>query len=121
MKPKRIYVADDDEDILQILQMILHWQGYDVIISKDGLSLATLREPPDMVFIDIGMRVSDGSEICCQYKKNPETSSVPVILLSADAHLLRKAAQCGADEALRKPFGVNEIAELARRYTEDPG
>lgn len=100
--------------------MILHWHGFDVIISKDGLSLATLNEPPDMVFLDIGMRVSDGIEICCQYKKNPETSSVPVILLSADVQLHQKAAESGADAALHKPFEINEIAQLARRYRQGP-
>lgn len=116
MKKKTIYVADDDEDILQILQTILLWEGFEVITSPDGLSLVELAQPPDLVFLDVAMSGSDGSQICHQYKQNPTTATVPVVLVSADSRLAEKAEQVGADAILHKPFGILEVATVARKY-----
>lgn len=117
MGKKKIYVADDDVNILELMHMILELQGYDVTTSSDGLSLQTLGETPDMVFLDIGMSGSDGSEICHNYKTNPNTSGVPVVLVSANTNLREIAGRCGANDVLPKPFDIRTVVELARKYT----
>ncbi len=93
-------MADDDVNILELMHMILELQGYDVTTSSDGLSLQALGETPDMVFLDIGMSGSDGSEICHNYKTNPNTSGVPVVLVSANTNLQEIAGRCGANDVL---------------------
>ncbi|MBX2923089.1 MAG: response regulator [Chitinophagaceae bacterium] len=117
MRKKKIYVADDDVNILELMHTILELQGYEVTTSPDGLSLQTLTETPDMVFLDIAMSGSDGSEICYQYKRNPGTSDVPVVLVSANVNLQEIADNCGANDVLPKPFDIRTVVELARKYT----
>ena len=68
MTSKKIYIADDDDNILELMNMILESKGYEVITSPDGKSLSKLGYLPDMVFLDIGMSGSDGSEICREFK-----------------------------------------------------
>lgn len=119
MTKKQIYVADDDEDILQCLKVLLEWEGFEVITSQDGLSLMNLAKPPDLVILDISMNVSDGSHICYAYKQNPFTCNVPVVLVSADISIEEKAAHCGADCILAKPFNVKAVADIAHLYTAD--
>ena len=118
MKKKRIYVADDDANILELMQMILEAKGYEVITSADGRSLARLQELPDMVFLDIAMSGSDGSEICYDYKQEGKSGDRPVVLVSANTNLHEIANRCGADDVLAKPFDIKAVVDLARKYTE---
>ncbi len=117
MKKKRIYVADDDANILELMQLILESKGYEVITSPDGRSLSKLQEIPDMVFLDIAMSGSDGSEICHAYKQTPHEGERPVVLVSANTNLHEIASRCGADAFLAKPFDIKSVVELARKYT----
>lgn len=117
MDKKRIYVADDDPNILELMSIILEMQGYEVITSPDGRSLKTISHTPDVVFLDIGMSGTDGSEICRDFKNNPLTASRPVILVSANTNIREIAKSCGADDILPKPFDIKTVMDLASRYT----
>ena len=117
MKKKRIYVADDDANILELMQMILVAKGFDVITSPDGLSLDKLAEVPDMAFLDIAMSGTDGSEICYEVKHNPRSTELPVVLVSANLNLQDIARECGATDVLAKPFDIKSVVDLARKYT----
>jgi len=117
MNKKKIYVADDDPNILELMNMILKGKGYEVITSPDGRSLEQLTDTPDLVFLDIGMSGSDGSEICKSFKANTHTTLTPVVLVSANTNLKEIAQQCGADDVLPKPFDIRSVVELAQKYT----
>jgi len=117
MDKKRIYVADDDTNILELMHMILEARGFEVTTSSDGKSLNSLPDAPDMVFLDIGMSGSDGSEICKDFKMKNGPASAPVILVSANTHLKEIAYRCGADDILPKPFDIKSVVELAQKYT----
>ncbi|MCC6288521.1 MAG: response regulator transcription factor [Chitinophagaceae bacterium] len=117
MTSKKIYVADDDDNILELMNMILKGKGFDVITSSDGKSLNNLGYLPDMVFLDIGMSGSDGSEICKEFKSGNGNASTPVVLVSANANLKEIAKNCGADDVLPKPFDIKAVVELAHKYT----
>lgn len=114
---KRIYVADDDGNILELMKMILKSKGFEVITSTDGKSLNSLGYMPDLVFLDIGMSGSDGSEICREFKVCNGNASTPVVLVSASANLKEIAHKCGADDVLPKPFDIKSVVELAQKYT----
>lgn len=111
-----IYVADDDANILELMHMILKGKGYEVITSPDGRSLEQLADIPDLVFLDIGMSGSDGSEICKNFKLKHNAASTPVVLVSANTNLKEIAQQCGADDVLPKPFDIRSVVELAQKY-----
>lgn len=117
MNKKKVYIADDDPDILEVLTIILEDRGYDVTTSPDGKSLNKLNDVPDLVLLDVRMSGSDGSEICRVLKSKDETKNIPVILISANRNLTEIAKDCGADDFISKPFDIKEIVSIARKYT----
>lgn len=117
MVSKKIYVADDDGNILELMSMILKAKGFEVITSSDGKSLSSLGCLPDLVFLDIGMSGSDGSEICRAFKSVNGNARIPVVLVSANVNLKEIAGNCGADDVLPKPFDIRSVVELAQKYT----
>src|SRR5688500_8082070 len=117
MSRKKIYVADDDPDILEVLTIILETRGYEVITSTDGRSLSSMEELPDLIFLDIRMSGNDGSEICRMLKSKAETASIPIVLISANRNLYEIAAECGANDVIAKPFDIKDIVTTAGKYT----
>lgn len=118
MLKKRIYVADDDPAILEIITMILEEEGFEVETSVDGKSLQdTLRIFPDLVLLDIRMSGSDGGEICRTLKSKVATQNIPVILVSANKDINIIAENCLANDFLPKPFEINDLLMLTRKYT----
>ncbi len=101
----KIYIADDDKDILRLLNIFLTNENHTVSIfnTGDDLYKAFVNENADLVILDIMMPGSDGFIIC---KKLREISAVPIILLTAkdtDADFIEGINQ-GSDDYLIKPF-----------------
>ncbi|CAN5635651.1 N/A [soil metagenome] len=117
MSKKKVYIADDDPDILEVLTIILEGKGYEVITSTDGKSLSNIQHFPDLIFLDIRMSGSDGSEICRMLKSKTETATIPVVLISANRNLAEIGESCGADAVISKPFDIKDIVNVASRYT----
>ncbi len=102
---EKIYIADDDKDILRLLEIFLSNEGYAVTTfsSGDGLYAHFLKEPADLVILDIMMSGNDGLTICQNLR---EISAVPIILLTAkdgDADYVA-GISLGSDDYLVKPF-----------------
>ena len=117
MSRKKVYIVDDDPDILKILTIILEGRGYEVITFTDGRPLYTLQESPDLIFLDIRLSGSDGSEICRMLKNKTETASIPIVLISANRNLQEIGEACGADAVIPKPFDIKDIINTASKYT----
>jgi DNA-binding response OmpR family regulator len=121
---KLILVADDDEDIRDIVGFRLERAGYDVVCVANGDdALAAARDRrPDLAVLDVMMPGLTGWEVTRALKADPDTSAIPVILLTArsrDVDVSRGFA-AGADDYLRKPFSPEELgarvsAALMRR------
>ncbi|MGZ4352893.1 MAG: response regulator [Gaiellaceae bacterium] len=118
MTAELILVADDDEDILALVSLRLRRLGYRVAQAADGEeALAEVaRERPALVILDLMMPRVDGYEVIRRLRADPETSSLPVILLSARARSADAAAglDAGADAYFSKPFRAEELAEAIR-------
>lgn len=115
----KILVADDTAASLQVLHEILSTQGYCVYTASNGekaLSRAK-RIKPDLVLLDIKMPDIDGLEVCRRLKEDPETHTIPVIIISALNELFDKvkAFHVGAVDYMTKPFEIEEV--LARVAT----
>ena len=117
MSKKKVYIADDDPDILEVLTIILESKGYQVITSPDGRSLSKLEDFPDLILLDVRMSGSDGSEICRALKSQDETKNIPVVLISANRNLSEIAKECGANDVINKPFDIKDIVNVASKYT----
>ena len=110
---QRILVVDDEPQITRVLRRSLVSQGYDVHIASDGESaLQTFGDwTPDLVVTDLAMPNMNGLELCRQLRA---ISKVPIIVLSVRGEEKTKveALDCGADDYVTKPFGMDEL--LAR-------
>lgn len=107
---KKIFIADDDPDILEILSMMLTLRGYDVeastnatdIFSKPGI-------PADLVLLDLWMSGIDGRDIYTKMKETENTKHIPVIFISANSHLPEIADQYKVNGFIAKPFDMNQL------------
>ena len=112
-KPE-VLVVDDDEDMLIVMQHMLMAEGYVPLISpnaQNAMEIISHRNPA-MVLLDLRMIGIDGGDICQQIKSDPYTSSIPVIILSANHNIESIAKDCGADAYLTKPFSLQKFKEV---------
>ncbi len=107
MERKRILVADDDPDILEVLCLILENEGFEVTPSSDGKNLEN--EHPDLFLLDIDLSGVNGYSICKRLKKEEKTKNIPVIMISANKNIKQVSSDCGADAYIPKPFHINEL------------
>ena len=111
----RVVLADDNADMRDYVRKLLA-RRYDVEAVADGEAAlkAIARVKPDLVLSDIMMPRLDGMQLLARLRANPETSTLPIILLSARAgeESSVEGMQAGADDYLIKPFSAREL--LAR-------
>ena len=116
---RRVLVADDDPDVLGLVQMTLELEGYDVRAVSDGQQAldAAREDPPDLVLLDVMMPGTDGVEVVRRLRSDAATSAVPVLLLTAKGLPADKVEglTAGADDYIVKPFDSDEL--LARIRT----
>lgn len=113
MANKKILVADDDPGIVDVMQIVLEDEGYDVITTMNGEQIIDLCEQnPDLIFIDIWMSGIDGNIICKKLKADERLKHIPVIIFSANKNTRSISMECGADGFLSKPFELQELLTL---------
>ena len=105
--------ADDNEDMRLMLRDLFRSSGHEVCLAEDGLAaLASIRErEPDLVILDHSMPGMSGFEVCRNVKRNPFTSRIPVLMLTAQSEVESKIEgfAAGADDYLAKPFDPREL------------
>jgi DNA-binding response OmpR family regulator len=121
-----VLVAEDDEDIRELVVFRLQQAGYTVIPAEDGqvaLELARERKP-QLAVLDVMMPKLDGIELTRSLRSDPELGEMSIILLTASVQeaAVAKGFEAGADDYIRKPFSPPELlariqAVLARRQT----
>lgn len=112
----RVLVVDDDPHLLNLLDLRLAEQGFDVTLASSAREALTKVEgrKPDIVIADIMMPGMDGYELCERVRANEKLQNIPFIFLSAlaDTQDKVKGLRLGADDYLTKPFEFHEL--LAR-------
>jgi DNA-binding response OmpR family regulator len=109
-----LLVADDDEDILTLVQLRLSRSGYEVVVARDGeeaLRLAREKQP-DLAVLDWMMPKASGLEVLRAIRADAETRDIPVVLLTARASEadIEEGLAAGADDYIAKPFSPQELA-----------
>ena len=107
--PKRIFIADDDPGIVDAVEMILNFHGYEVSSTYNGTDVLALTEYPDLLLLDIWMSGCDGRDICRALKADKNLMHIPVLMVSASKDIRQSAMDSGADDFLAKPFDMNEL------------
>jgi len=107
-----VLVVDDNADVRDYVRRLLNGrhQILTAVNGQDGLAIA-LRHRPDVVLTDITMPIMDGMDLLRELRARPETSTTPVILLSARAgeESRSEGMDAGADDYLIKPFSAREL------------
>jgi CheY-like chemotaxis protein len=111
-----VVVADDEAHIRELLALVVGEAGAEAVPVADGeQALRAVRErSPALVLTDVMMPRLRGDELCRRLKADPATAALPVVLLSAIGPV--DAAASGAECFVRKPFDLDEIERLVRRY-----
>jgi len=114
-----VLIADDDDDILQLLAFRLERAGYEIVQARNGkqaLSLA-LELLPALAVLDVMMPELDGYEVTRELRANEATSSMPIILLTARAQTqdAARGLAVGADDYVKKPFDARDLRERIER------
>ena len=114
-----VLIVDDDPEISDIFRIFLEKEGYTPIIASDGNAcLESLKNHPcDVILLDIMMAPMDGWETLMRIKTNPQTSPVPVIMISGKCLDEQEQEKYGAMfyQYLMKPVRRTELCDVVRR------
>lgn len=106
----KILVADDDQNICELLRLYIEKEGFSVSIANDGEQAIRRfnEETPDLVILDVMMPALDGWQVCREIRKK---SNCPIIMLTAKSETFDKVLglELGADDYVVKPFDSKEI------------
>lgn len=124
----RILVVEDEPDLLEAVVFALRKEGMKPIPCKDGEeALRIVKERrPDLVLLDLMLPGLDGIEVCRRLRASEETARIPIIMVTAKAEETDAVIGLGvgADDYVRKPFGLRELTarvrSLLRRNAEPP-
>lgn len=108
-----IVVAEDDEDISEIIQDNLKREGFRIFAFSNGDEAyeAIISKNPDLVILDLNLPGMSGIEVCKYIRKNEATAETPVIMLTARSEEIDKIIgfEVGADDYVTKPFSPREL------------
>lgn len=112
MKP-RILLVDDEADTFEVLGFKLREAGFDPVSAEDGrTAVAKARsERPELIVLDLMLPGIDGLDVCRILKRDPATSAIPIIMLTAKAAETDRIVglEIGADDYVTKPFSPREL------------
>lgn len=112
---KTILVADDESHILNVVSLKLRNAGFEVLTARDGqeaLELA-IAEHPDLLITDYHMPLLSGLELCRKLRGDPQTASLPAIMLTARGYNLdpHDTEESGILRMISKPFSPRQLLE----------
>ncbi len=114
-----LLVVDDDAAIRESLSELLRDEGYLVVTAANGReALERLREAgaaPCLIILDLMMPVMSGEEFYDEKQRDPALADIPVVVVSADGNLRKKAARFGG-ECLAKPVKFDVVLDTVERH-----
>ncbi|MDD5237240.1 MAG: response regulator, partial [Candidatus Omnitrophica bacterium] len=118
MAIQRILIADDDPDILDVLEITLSGDNYEIVKANDGEeALNIIRSRPlDLVLLDYKMPKKDGRQVCLEVKKDLLLRQLPIIMVTGKGEVSDKVGgiDAGADDYIVKPFNPEELLARVR-------
>ena len=119
MDSKNIIIVDDDAAILDSLNLMLNFEGFEVKSFEKGKELFECLEndfKPDLILIDMWLSEEDGRDICKLLKSSEVTKNIPIIIMSASRGLEKSALQSGANAFIAKPFEFDNVIEKLNKF-----
>ena len=124
---KKVLIADDEQDILEIISYNLLKEGYEIFTAKDGLEAIekAAQVKPDLIILDIMMPKKTGIEVCEILRSQPTFHDTLIIFLTAlsDEASQVKGLELGADDYINKPISpkvlVSRVNAIFRRLQKE--
>ncbi|MDT3779343.1 response regulator [Nitrospira sp. MA-1] len=108
-----VLVVDDEKDLVELVKYHLEKEGLKCLEARDGETALQLAKEriPDLMVLDLMLPGVDGLEVCRKVRKDPKTSSIAIIMLTAKAEEVDRIVglEMGADDYLVKPFSPREL------------
>lgn len=121
----KILIVDDEESNIMLLESLVKALGYETETAMNGVEAIrkTKSFMPDLVLLDIMMPEMDGYEVCDQLKSDPETTNIPVVIVTAlsDRNSKLKGLNVGANDFLTKPIDRSELTIRVRNLLKIKG
>ena len=119
---KRVFVVDDEPDVVELLQTILQAAGFEVEVATDGRSALArlLAKPADLLVLDLMMPDLDGFELLKLLRLDQRAAAMPVLIISARTGQQDQieSLQLGANAYLCKPFSPRDLVRQIRALLE---
>jgi len=111
---KHILIVEDEKDLSDTLEYNFKNAGYKVSMSLEGnkaISLATGKNNPDLVILDLMLPDISGLDVCKEIRNNPVSKNTPILMLTAKGEEVDRILgfELGADDYLVKPFSLREL------------
>jgi DNA-binding response OmpR family regulator len=121
----KILIAEDEQDIRDLISFTLQFAGHEVISTANGqevydAALAMKENPPDLILMDVRMPRMTGYEACQRIKNDVNTSQIPVVFLSAKGQEgeVKTGLQMGALDYILKPFAPDQLVARVQEILE---
>src|SRR4051812_21025006 len=119
---KRILVVDDEIGARTLIGIMLDRGGFEVLKASDGNEALSIldQDKPDLVILDIMMPGMDGFELCKRIRERPETTEIPILMLSTrgDAESVMRGMDAGASDYLPKPILHHDLVAKVRHLLD---
>ena len=123
MTARKILIVDDSETMLQVVQMMLAKELYEVITARDGAEGVTraLETNPDLILMDVMMPKMTGFEALRALRNNDQTSAVPIVMVTtkAEAESIETGYASGCNDYIVKPVDSVELIAKVRSLLGD--
>lgn len=109
---KKILIADDEPDLLEILSIRMQKSGYEIHGAANGQEALDLARSmkPDLIVLDVYLPLMNGDEVAKILKSDEKFRHIPIVLISATTKTLAKRINySGADDWFTKPFEPEEF------------
>lgn len=115
---KKVFVFDDNTDILELCTIILQDAGYDIKTSSTSNNIIdqVMGYTPDIIFMDNWLPDVGGIDATRALKSHDLLKGIPVIYFSANNDVKSLAEQAGADGYLSKPFDIQELEDIISKH-----
>ena len=118
MDGTRILIVEDHPTMREAMRLVLEGEGFEIAEASDGERALSLiaEDPPDLVFLDMNIPGTSGTDVLEAIKEDPATAGVRVIVVTATGEEGRGAAmRLGADEYFTKPFSPIALLQTVER------
>lgn len=121
----KILIAEDEQDIRDLITFTLRFAGHEVIATIDGEEAYQVAKKiqPDLILLDVRMPRMNGYDACMKIKANDKTQHIPVVFLSAKGQEaeIQAGKDAGATEYIIKPFSPDQLSERVRTILRNHG